>query len=177
MSRIGKQPITVPGGVEIRIQDHSVTVKGPRGELVSPLFEGIVAAQEGDSLSLQCADLNSKAMKSKYGLARALLANVITGVSKGFERVLELRGVGYRAQVQGKNLNLALGFSHPVVYAIPEGVEAKVEQNRITLSGIDKQKVGQTAAEIRAFRPPEPYKGKGVRYMDERVKMKEGKKA
>ncbi len=177
MSRIGKQPITVPGGVEIRIQGHSVTVKGPRGELVSPLFEGIVAAQEGDSLSLQCADLSNKAMKSKYGLARALLANVITGVSKGFERVLELRGVGYRAQVQGKSLNLSLGFSHPVVYAIPEGVEAKVEQNRITLSGIDKQKVGQTAAEIRAFRPPEPYKGKGVRYADERVKMKEGKKA
>jgi len=177
MSRIGKQPITVPGGVEIRIQGHSVTVKGPRGELVSPLFEGIVAAQEGDSLSLQCSDLSNKAMKSKYGLARALLANVITGVSKGFERVLELRGVGYRAQVQGKSLNLSLGFSHPVVYAIPEGVEAKVEQNRITVSGIDKQKVGQTAAEIRAFRPPEPYKGKGVRYMDERVKMKEGKKA
>jgi len=177
MSRIGKQPITVPGGVEIRIQGDSVAVKGPMGELVSPLFEGIVAAQEGDSLTLQCADLGNKVMKSKYGLARALLANVITGVSKGFERVLELRGVGYRAQVQGKSLNLSLGFSHPVVYAIPEGVEAKVEQNRITLSGIDKQKVGQTAAEIRAFRPPEPYKGKGVRYADERVKMKEGKKA
>lgn len=177
MSRIGKQPITVPGGVEIRIQGDSVTVKGPRGELVSPLFNGITAVQEGDSLSLQCADLNNKAMKSKYGLARALLANVVTGVTKGFERVLELRGVGYRAQVQGKSLNLALGFSHPVVYAIPEGVEASVEQSRITLSGIDKQKVGQTAAEIRAFRPPEPYKGKGVRYADERVKMKEGKKA
>jgi len=177
MSRIGKQSITVPGGVEIRIQDDSVTVKGPRGELISPLFNGITAVQEGDSLSLQCADMNNKVMKSKYGLARALLANVVTGVTKGFERVLELRGVGYRAQVQGKSLNLALGFSHPVVYAIPEGVEANVEQSRITLSGIDKQKVGQTAAEIRAFRPPEPYKGKGVRYADERVKMKEGKKA
>lgn len=177
MSRIGKQPIAVPGNVEIKIDRDSVAVKGPKGELVSPLFDGITAVQDGNSLSLQCSDLNSKVMKSKYGLARALLANVITGVSKGFERELELRGVGYRAQVQGQSLNLSLGFSHPVVYAIPEGVEAKVEQSRITLSGIDKQKVGQTAAEIRAFRPPEPYKGKGVRYVDERVMMKEGKKA
>jgi len=177
MSRIGKQQIVIPGGVEIGIQADSVTVKGPRGELTSPLFDGITAIREGNFLALKCADLNSKPMKSKYGLARALLANVITGVNKGFERVLELRGVGYRAQLQGKNLNLSLGFSHPVIYAIPEGVEAKVEQSRITLSGIDKQKVGQTAAEIRAFRPPEPYKGKGVRYADERVMMKEGKKA
>ncbi len=177
MSRIGKQPITVPGGVEIKIQAGSVTVKGPIGELTSPLFDGISVVHEGNSLALQCTDLNNKVMKSKYGLARALLANVVTGVSKGFERVLELRGVGYRAQLQGKNLNLALGFSHPVVYVIPEGVEAKVEQSRIIISGSDKQKVGQTAAEIRAFRPPEPYKGKGVRYADERVMMKEGKKA
>ncbi len=177
MSRIGKQPIIIPDGIEIKVQPYSVTVKGPRGELVSPLFDGITAAQEGDFLALKCTDLKSKAMKSKYGLARALLANVITGVSKGFERVLELRGVGYRAQIQGKNLNLSLGFSHPVVYVIPDGVEARVEQSRITLSGIDKQKVGQTAAEIRAFRPPEPYKGKGVRYVGERVMMKEGKKA
>jgi len=177
MSRIGKQPVTVPGGVEIKIQSDSVVVKGPKGELISPLFEGITIAQEGDSLNLQCADLNNKVMKSKYGLARALLANVITGVTKGFERVLELRGVGYRAQVQGRSLNLSLGFSHPVLYALPEGVEANIEKSLITLSGIDKQKVGQTAAEIRAFRPPEPYKGKGVRYVDERVIMKEGKKA
>jgi len=177
MSRIGKQPIVIPDGVEISIQADSVIVKGPGGELASPLFDGITATREGNLLALQCADLKSKPMKSKYGLARALLANVITGVCKGFERVLELRGVGYRAQLQGKNLNLSLGFSHPVIYAIPEGVEAKVEQSRITLSGIDKQKVGQTAAEIRAFRPPEPYKGKGVRYADEHVMMKEGKKA
>jgi len=177
MSRIGKQPVTIPGGVEIKIGNDSMTVKGPKGELITPLFDGITAVQEGDSLSLQCADLTNKVMKSKYGLARALLANVVTGVSKGFKRELELRGVGYRAQVQGKSLNLALGFSHPVLYAIPEGVEAKVEKSIITLSGIDKQKVGQTAAEIRAYRPPEPYKGKGVRYVGERVMMKEGKKA
>jgi len=177
MSRIGKQPITLPSGVTASINADSVTVKGPKGEMTSPLFSGVTIALEGSELQLSCSDLGDKVTKSKFGLARALLANVVTGVSKGFEKVLELRGVGYRAQVQGKNLNLSLGFSHPVVYEVPQGVEAKVEQSRITLSGIDKQKVGQAAAEIRAFRPPEPYKGKGVRYVDEHVNMKEGKKA
>jgi len=177
MSRIGNQPITVPAGVEVNIRADSVTVKGPGGEMISPLFTGITAAREGELITLSCADMGSKVMKSKYGLARALLANVITGVSKGFERVLELRGVGYRAQAQGGKLSLTLGFSHPVEYNVPEGVKARVDQNRIIISGADKQKVGQTAAEIRAFRPPEPYKGKGVRYADERVIMKEGKKA
>jgi len=177
MSRIGKQPVNVPSGVEVKISSDAVTVKGPKGEMVSPLFPGISIEQNGDVLQLTCANLEDKVTKSKFGLARALLANVITGVTTGFEKVLELRGVGYRAQMQGTNLNLSLGFSHPVVYAVPQGVEAKVEQSRITLSGIDKQKVGQAAAEIRAFRPPEPYKGKGVRYVDEHVNMKEGKKA
>jgi large subunit ribosomal protein L6 len=177
MSRIGNQPISVSGGVEVKIEATSVTVKGPKGELASPLFDGITIKQEGDQLQVACADLNNKQMKANYGLARALLANNVQGVTKGFEKVLELRGVGYRAQAQGKKLNLALGFSHPVVYDVPEGVEAKVDQNRIIVSGYDKQKVGQVAAEIRAFRPPEPYKGKGVRYVDEYVAMKEGKKA
>ena len=177
MSRIGNQPITVPGGVEVKILDGQVTVKGAKGELSSPLFEGITIKQEGDQLTLACADLNNKKMKANYGLARALLANNVQGVSKGFEKVLELKGVGYRAQAQGRTLNLSLGFSHPVVYQIPEGVEVKVEQSRIILSGHDKQKVGQAAAEIRAFRPPEPYKGKGVRYLGEYIAMKEGKKA
>jgi len=177
MSRIGKQPITLPSGVEVKIGSSSVAVKGPKGELNSPLFAGISVEQKGDVLQVRCSDLESKISKSKYGLVRALLANVVTGVSKGFEKVLELRGVGYRAQMQGSNLNLSLGFSHPVLYEIPQGVEVKVEQSRITLSGIDKQKVGQAASEIRAFRPPEPYKGKGVRYLDEHVNMKEGKKA
>jgi large subunit ribosomal protein L6 len=177
MSRIGKQPITLPSGVTATIKSDSVSVKGPKGELSAPLFDGITVAQEGNVLQLTCADLDDKVTKSKFGLARALLANVVTGVSKGFEKVLELRGVGYRAQVQGKNLNLSLGFSHPVVYAVPQGVEAKVDASRIILTGIDKQKVGQAAAEIRAFRPPEPYKGKGVRYENEHVIMKEGKKA
>ncbi len=177
MSRIGKQPITVPAGVEVSIAADSVTVKGTKGELVAPLFPGITAAQEGDKLSISCTDLETKKTKSFYGLVRALLANNVIGVSTGFSKVLELRGVGYRAQAQGKKLNLSLGFSHPVEYQLPEGVDVKVEQSKIIISGFDKQKVGQVAAEIRAYRPPEPYKGKGVRYEGEYVAMKEGKKA
>jgi len=177
MSRIGKQPISVPAGVEVKLAADSVTVKGPKGEMSSPLFDGITIAQEGSALQLSCADLGNKKMKSNFGLARALLANNITGVSEGFKKVLELRGVGYRAQSQGQKLNLSLGFSHPVEYEVPQGVQAQVDKNNIIISGFDKQKVGQVAAEIRAFRPPEPYKGKGVRYVDEYVAMKEGKKA
>jgi len=177
MSRIGKQPITLPSGVEAKIDASSVTVKGPKGEMTSPLFDGITILQEGSELQLACADLGIKKMKSNFGLARALLANNVTGVSEGFKKILELRGVGYRAQAQGKKLNLSLGFSHPVDYDLPEGIEVQVEKSNIIISGFDKQRVGQVAAEIRAFRPPEPYKGKGVRYVDEHVAMKEGKKA
>jgi len=177
MSRVGKQPITIPAGVELSLTDSSVTVKGAKGELTSPLFPGITAAQEGNDLTLSCSNLGNKKTKSFYGLVRALIANNVTGVTTGFSKALELRGVGYRAQAQGKKLNLSLGFSHPVVYELPEGVDVKVEQSIITLSGIDKQQVGQCAAEIRAYRPPEPYKGKGVRYVGEYVAMKEGKKA
>jgi len=177
MSRIGKQPITIPSGVEIRIGAESVTVKGSKGELVSPLFAGITVAQEGNVLTVSCSDLDTKKTKSFFGLVRARLASDVIGVSKGFEKVLELRGVGYRAQTQGKVLNLSLGFSHPVEYPLPAGIDAKVEQNKIIISGFDKQKVGQVAAEIRAYRPPEPYKGKGVRHEGEHVAMKEGKKA
>jgi len=177
MSRIGKQPITVPSGVEVRIGADSVTVKGSKGEMVSPLFAGISVSQEGDQLTVSCSDLGSKKTKSFFGLVRSRLASDVIGVSKGFEKVLELRGVGYRAQAQGKTLNLALGYSHPIEYALPAGIDAKVEQSKIIISGFDKQKVGQVAAEIRAFRPPEPYKGKGVRHEGEYVAMKEGKKA
>jgi len=177
MSRVGKEPITIPAGVEIRLNDDSVTVKGAKGELSSPLFPGISVEQEGNTLTVACADLETKKTKSFYGLARMLIANNIIGVTQGFEKKLELKGVGYRAQSQGKVLNLSLGFSHPVNYQLPEGVTATVEQSIITVAGIDKQKVGQVAAEIRSFRPPEPYKGKGVRYVGEHVVMKEGKKA
>ncbi|MDX8412093.1 MAG: 50S ribosomal protein L6 [Mariprofundaceae bacterium] len=177
MSRIGVKPITVPAGVEITISADQVTTKGPKATLTSPLFDGISVAQEGNVLTVSCADVSNLKMKGNFGMVRALLANNIVGVSSGFEVVLELRGVGYRAQVQGNTIDLSLGFSHPVKYAVPEGVEAKVDQSRIMLTGADKQRVGQVAAEIRAIRPPEPYKGKGVRYVDERVIMKEGKKA
>jgi len=177
MSRVGKQPVTIPTGVEVTVNASSITVKGVKATLESPLFAGITATVEGSSIQLACADLGSKKMKGNFGLARALVANNVIGASKGFEKVLELRGVGYRAKVQGKNLDLSLGFSHPVVYALPEGIEAKVEKSNITISGSDKQKVGQVAAEVRAYRPPEPYKGKGVRYVGEHVAMKEGKRA
>lgn len=177
MSRIGVQPISVPAGVEVTISENGVTTKGAKAVLSTPLFEGITVSQEGNTLMVACDDLGDLKMKGNYGLVRALLANNIRGVSQGFEVVLELQGVGYRAQVQGSAISLSLGFSHPVVYKVPEGVEAKVEQNRITLTGADKQRVGQVAADIRAIRPPEPYKGKGVRYLNERVIMKEGKKA
>ncbi len=177
MSRVGKESITIPAGVEVLVNGDTVTVKGAKGELNSPLFKDITVEQEGTTLSVKCADLETKKTKSFYGLARMLIANNIAGVTAGFEKKLELRGVGYRAQSQGKNLNLSLGFSHPVVYALPDGVDAAVEKSIITVTGIDKQKVGQVAAEIRAFRPPEPYKGKGVRYVGEYVATKEGKKA
>jgi len=177
MSRVGKETITIPTGVEVLVNSDSVTVKGAKGELSSPLFKDITVEQEGTTLSVLCADLETKKTKSFYGLARMLIANNIIGVTAGFEKKLELRGVGYRAQAQGSNLNLSLGFSHPVVYPLPDGVNAAVEKSIITVTGIDKQKVGQVAAEIRAFRPPEPYKGKGVRYVGEYVASKEGKKA
>ncbi|PJA31965.1 MAG: 50S ribosomal protein L6 [Zetaproteobacteria bacterium CG_4_9_14_3_um_filter_53_7] len=177
MSRVGKEHITIPAGVEVRVSGNTVTVKGAKGELSSPLFNGITVEQEGNVLNVKCADLETKKTKSFYGLARMLIANNVTGVTTGFEKKLELRGVGYRAQSQGSSLNLSLGFSHPVVYELPAGVTATVEQSFITVAGIDKQKVGQVAAEIRAYRPPEPYKGKGVRYVGEYVPMKEGKKA
>jgi len=177
MSRIGKQPIEIPAGVEVSIAADGVTVKGAKGTLTSPLFDGLTATQEGNQIQIACADVSNKKMNGNFGLARALLANNVEGVSKGFQKVLELRGVGYRAQAQGQKLNLSLGFSHPVVYEVPVGVTAVVEKSNITISGFDKQKVGQVAAEIRAYRPPEPYKGKGVRYVGEHVAMKEGKKA
>ena len=177
MSRIGKQPIAVPSGVEVTIGDGVVEVKGSKGVMTAPLFDGVTVVQEGSELRLACSRMEEKKTKSYFGLVRALLANCVTGVSKGFSKTLELRGVGYRAALQGKNINLSLGFSHPVVYPLPEGISAKVEQTKIVIEGVDKQQVGQVAAEIRAFRPPEPYKGKGVRYEGEYVAMKEGKKA
>ncbi|MDQ6998343.1 MAG: 50S ribosomal protein L6 [Mariprofundus sp.] len=177
MSRIGKQPITLPAGVEATIGNDSITIKGAKGSLTSPLFAGVSAVQEDSTLTVTCSNMTDKKTKSFFGLVRALVASNVQGVTAGFEKKLELKGVGYRAQAQGRNLNLSLGFSHPVIYPLPDGVDAAVEASIITVSGIDKQRVGQVAAEIRAFRPPEPYKGKGVRYVGEHINMKEGKKA
>lgn len=174
MSRIAKKPITVPSGIEVKIAGKSINVKGPKGNLNIDLHETVSIAQDGSVLNLSPA---SDAAMAMTGTMRSLVNNMVVGVSEGFEKKLELIGVGYRAQAQGQNLNLSLGFSHPVVYAVPEGISIETpSQTEILVKGADKQKVGQVSAEIRAYRPPEPYKGKGVRYSDEYVIRKEAKK-
>ena len=174
MSRVAKQPVDLPQGVTATITDELITLKGAKGSLSVPLKFGVKVKQAEKSLEVVYDEGN----RMHAGSTRAHLANMATGVSKGYERKLELIGVGYRAAVQGKTLNLTLGFSHPVVYAAPEGITIETpSQTEIVVSGCDKQAVGQVASEIRAFRPPEPYKGKGVRYSDERVIRKEAKKA
>ncbi len=179
MSRIGRLPVKLPKGVEVRRDGDRLVVKGPKGELASPLFPGIeVEIAEGEVRFALARERADKRTRAFFGTARALFANAVQGASEGFTKVLELHGVGYRAQQQGKKIVLQLGFSHPVEYEPPEGVEIKVDgQTKVVVSGTDKQRVGQVAAEIRAFRPPEPYKGKGVRYAGEQIMMKEGKKA
>jgi len=179
VSRVGRLPVKIPAGVEIQPGKGEVLVKGPKGELRVPLFDGIaLSVSDGEARLSLTKERPDKKTKALYGTARALLANAVRGVSEGFTKVLELHGVGYRAQQSGRKIVLQLGFSHPVEYEPPAEVEVKVEkQTRIVVSGIDKQKVGQVAAEIRAFRPPEPYKGKGIRYEGEQILMKEGKKA
>lgn len=178
MSRVGKTPITVPSGVDVQVKGLSVTVKGPNGLLSMTIPDHrITLSQEGDTLTVDRAS-EEKRVRAFHGLVNRLVTNMIIGVTAGFKKELELQGVGYRAQMEGANLNLSLGFSHPIVYTPREGV--KIEAPSLTsviVSGIDKQAVGQVAAEIRAFRPPEPYKGKGVRYVGEYVRMLEGKKA
>ena len=176
MSRVAKEPIELPKGVEFRQTGNVVTLKGGNGELSLELNSEVELKQEDNVLTLAPRS-GSRFATAIAGTMRSILANMAKGVSDGFERKLELKGVGYRAQVQGKNLNLSLGFSHPVIYAAPEGVSIETpSQTEIVVRGADKQKVGQAAAEIRGFRPPEPYKGKGVRYSDERVQLKEAKK-
>ena len=176
MSRVAKQVIAVPKGVTATITAESVTVKGAKGSMSLLMRTGVSVVQEGDSLKVQ--QLNeSKDANMAAGTIRSHLANIVEGVSKGFERKLELVGVGYRAAAQGKALNLTLGFSHPVVYNAPEGITIETpSQTEILVKGSDIQKVGQVAADIRAYRPPEPYKGKGVRYSGEKIEIKEAKK-
>ncbi len=174
MSRVANSPINVPGGVEVKLGDSGVSVKGPKGELALELHPAVAIEQQGSVLQVKAKTDADWAMA---GTMRALLNNMVTGVSEGFEKKLTIIGVGYRAQAEGAKLNLSLGFSHPVVYSLPEGVSVETpNQTEIVLSGVDKQKVGQAAAEIRSFRPPEPYKGKGIRYLNEYVRRKQAKK-
>ena len=175
MSRIGKKHIAIPQGVEVTIEKQSVSVKGKLGVISRVFHPGVRVYRDGDDLGVALQSQGGS--KALWGLSRTLLNNMIVGVSKGFSRVLEIQGVGYRAAVKGTGLQLNLGFSHPIDYALPEGVKAKVERNvLITLSGTDPEKVGQACADIRRFRPPEPYKGKGIRNAGETVLRKEGKK-
>ena len=175
MSRIAKAPIELPSGVEIKIAGSEVSVKGPKGNLVQSLHPNVSVEQEDKTITVKPANDSDIPMA---GTMRSLVNNMVVGVSDGFEKKLTLVGVGYRAQVQGSKLTLALGYSHPIEYTAPEGVTIEAPtQTEVVVKGCDKQKVGQVASEIRSFRPPEPYKGKGVRYADERVVRKEAKKA
>jgi large subunit ribosomal protein L6 len=175
MSRIGKRPIPIPAKVSITIDGQHVQVKGPKGELARTLPTGVTVVQEGDTVLVQRIN-DSRLARERHGLCRTLVANMVEGVANGYQKRLEIQGIGYRAQVQGKNLNMSLGYSHPVVFEPPEGIEFAVENNtNVIVSGIDKELVGNMAARIRASRPPEPYKGKGVRYAGEYIRRKAGK--
>jgi large subunit ribosomal protein L6 len=176
MSRVAKMPVQLPKGVEFKLDGRQAVVKGPKGELSLELDPSVEVVQEGSELQVRTPG-TEKPVGPMSGTTRALLANMVRGVSEGFQKKLELVGVGYRAQAQGKVLNLTLGFSHPVAYEVPEGITIETpSQTEVLVKGIDRQKVGQVAADIRGYRPPEPYKGKGVRYSDERVALKEAKK-
>ena len=176
MSRIGKKPVTIPAGVTATVEGQTVKAKGPKGELSFTVNDEVVVAMEDGAVSVQPRD-NTKSARSKWGMSRTMIANIFTGVHTGYERKLEINGVGYRAAMQGKNIQLALGYSHDVVYEVPDGVTAVVPKStEIVLTGIDKQQLGQVAAEIREWRGPEPYKGKGIRYAGENIVRKEGKK-
>jgi len=175
MSRIAKAPVELPQGVTATLAEGSVTIKGAKGSLSLPLAAGVSVVQNEKKLEIKFSEPGLA--RTRAGATRAHLANMVRGVTRGYEKKLELVGVGFRAQVQGKNLNLTLGFSHPVNVTIPEGISIETpSQTEIVVKGIDRQKVGQTAAEIRDIRPPEPYKGKGVRYAGEQISLKEGKK-
>lgn len=176
MSRIAKNPVNIPAGVEVKLSGSEISVKGGKTTMSMPIRDDIEVKHEDNVLTF-APKVEGKKANAMAGTTRALVNNLVVGVSQGFEKKLQLIGVGYRAQVQGKKLNLTLGFSHPVVYELPEGVSAETpSQTDIVLKSADKQLLGQVASEIRAYRPPEPYKGKGVRYADEHVRRKEAKK-
>ncbi len=176
MSRIGKKPVPIPSGVTANVEGQTVKVKGPKGALQVVLPDDVTVKMDSGAVKVDPRN-ETKRARAMWGTSRTLVSNLVTGVTKGFETKLEITGVGYRAALQGKNLQIALGYSHDVVYPIPEGIAiATPKPTEIVVTGIDKQKVGQVAAEIRAFRPPEPYKGKGVKYAGEYIFRKEGKK-
>lgn len=179
MSRIGKKLIPLPNGVDTTVEASSVTIKGPKGTLIVPThpFTKVTLEADPKALVVSVVDENSKEQKALWGLMRQLLSNAVEGVQKHFEKSLEFVGVGFKVALAGKNLNLEVGYSHPVIFALPEGIDAKVEKQIVTLSGADKQLVGETAAQIRRVRPPEPYKGKGIKYTTETIRRKAGKTA
>ena len=174
MSRVGKLPIAIPSGVTITLDPGRIKVQGSKGELSTPQLDGITVKQEDGQILVTRANDEPK-VRAKHGLMRALINNMVQGVSRGFSKKLELNGVGNRVALQGTDLKLNIGFSHDVIYKVPQGVQVAVEQNTMTISGIDKQQVGQVAAEIRALKKPEPYKGKGIKYEGERILRKSGK--
>lgn len=177
MSRIGKQPIELPAGVTVDVAPGNVTVKGPKGELSQHIPTSVSVAVEGTTVTVSVPDQEDKQQRAYWGLAQRLIDNMVKGVVDGYEKKLEVHGVGYKVSASGKKVTLGVGFSHPVDFEVPDGLEAAVEKNVITISGIDKQLVGEVAAQIRRVRPPEPYKGKGIRYADEVVRRKAGKQA
>jgi large subunit ribosomal protein L6 len=174
MSRIGKRPVGIPKGVSIEVRDGAIEVKGPKGTLAESLPESVEVAVEGAEVHFRRRD-DKQPTRAAHGLARALVANMVTGVTQGFQRELEIQGVGYRAEASGQQLKLSLGFSHPVTVAVPAGLKVSVQENKIRIEGSDKGLVGQFAANVRELRPPEPYKGKGIRYVGEHVRRKVGK--
>lgn len=174
MSRVGKKPITIPKGLEVSVQGSKILFKGAKEQKELETHGRVNIELKDGELSFQCIDTQAQS-RAYWGTYRALANNIVLGLSQGFSKVLEINGVGYKANINGKNLEMALGFSHPVVYPIPAGIEMSVDKNTITIKGADKQQVGQIAAEIREFRPPEPYKGKGIKYSDETIIRKAGK--
>ncbi|MEK7619533.1 MAG: 50S ribosomal protein L6 [Patescibacteria group bacterium] len=177
MSRIGKQPIAIPQGVTVDLLEEGVQVKGPKGSILISIHPHVRVAVNGSVMTVTVLDPEEKGDRSLWGLMNRLLANGVIGVTKGFEKKLELNGVGYKVALSQKGLTLSLGFSHPVEFILPEGITAVVEKNTVTLSGIDKQQVGEIAARVRSLRKPEPYKGKGIKYADEVIRRKAGKAA
>lgn len=174
MSRIGKKPVPIPAGVEVKVGADAVQIKGPKGSLSTPVHPSVTYAMEGNEMLVSRVD-ESRVACAQHGLRRTLLANCVEGVTTGFKKTLEVIGVGYKVAVQGKSVVLTVGFSHPVEYALPQGVDAVVEGNKLHLTGIDKQLLGEVAAQIRRVRPPEPYKGKGIKYIEEHIRRKAGK--